>query len=159
MSAWSWVRGGIRSVVPILIYPFVLLGLFITCVSNPMNGQKIFNFISILLITGSLFQGGANNCNAALLHPDAPDGGAQLVRERSGQILNKHAPRCYAAGVEIIVSDPIQQFGVGLQDVASGELLSAAKFSFWHYILKQGTNLVGTAVLSHDETGGLKLAG
>jgi hypothetical protein len=125
-----------------------------------MNRQMLFSFTSILLIAGSLLQGGAGNCNAALSHPDDPDGGKKMVREQSGQILEQHPPRGYVRDQEMIVSDPHRQYVVSLQDLAAGQLLSAATFSSWHYTLTQGTNLVGMAALRHDEkTGELKLAG
>jgi len=125
-----------------------------------MNRQSFYSFISGSLIAGSLFQGGNRNCNAALLHPNGPDGGRKIAGEQSGRIIGQHPPRGYAHGHEIIVSDPNQQYVVRLEDLASGQLLSAAKFGSWHYILTQGTNLVGKAVLSQDEkTGELKLAG
>jgi hypothetical protein len=100
----------------------------------------------------------SGNSNAAIVYPKAPDGGRQLVYENAGQIL-RHDPRFFG-GLQIddlTIANPCRNYFVGATNLASGQLLSAAKTINWQYLLVHGTNAVGAACLIIDETNGKAL--
>jgi hypothetical protein len=98
-------------------------------------------------------------CDAAIIHPKAPDGGRQIVRENAGEILRTD-PR-FLGGFrieELTIGDPYRDYGVGLTNLASGRLLSAAASGgSWMYLLIHGTTAVGAAGLIADEKTGKAL--
>ena len=97
----------------------------------------------------------SGNCHAAIIHPKAPDGGRQMVFDYAGAILRSD-PR-FLGGFrleELTFADPCQNYYVGLTNLASGQLLSAAKPRGWRYLLMHGTNAAGAAgVIADDKTG------
>ena len=109
-----------------------------------------------LVLSGGLLAG---NCNAAIINPKAPDGGRQIVSENASNILRSdpHFLGGYRLE-ELTIADPYRDYGVGLKDLASGQLLSAAKSGGeWTYLFIHGTNAVGAAGLIADEKTGKTL--
>jgi len=101
----------------------------------------------------------SGKCHAAIVYPKAPDGGRQIVCENADQIL-RHDPR-FLGGFrieELTIAAPYRDYGVGLTDLASGHLLSAAKSGgSWMYLFIHGTNAVGAGGLIADEKTGRAL--
>jgi hypothetical protein len=99
-------------------------------------------------------------CHAAIVYPKAPDGGQQLVREYVGALLREHpdGPALSVRGLKIedlTIAMTHRWYGVGVKDLASGHLLSAATSgSSWRYVLLHGSNSVGVAQLLADEKTG-----
>ena len=100
----------------------------------------------------------SGHCQAAIVYPNAPDGGRQMVYENAAQILRTD-PR-FLGGFrleELTVTDPYRNYYVGLKDLASGHLLSAARLGDWTYLFIHGTNAVGMGGLIADEKTGKAL--
>jgi hypothetical protein len=98
------------------------------------------------------------NCHAAIVYPKAPEGGRQIVYEHVGEILRSD-PRFFG-GLrleDLTIAEPHRWYSVGLTDLASGRLLSAAESRSWRYMLIHGTNAVGLAQLFADEKTGKAL--
>jgi hypothetical protein len=118
------------------------------------------NFKSLLYL--ALVLGGGLNCPAAIIYPKAPDGREQIIRE-AFQGLSRSISR-YLGGYQIedlTIANPFRDYSVGLTNLASGQLLPAARASTWRYLLMHGTNAVAAAELMADPTNGaaLKFAG
>jgi hypothetical protein len=116
-----------------------------------------------LLLCLALVLSGGLYCRAAILYPKAPDGGQQLIRETFQQGLSRSISR-YLGGYqieELTIADPFRDYSVGLTNLASGQLLPAARPGTWRYLLLHGTNAVAAAELRADSTHGaaLKFAG
>lgn len=58
---------------------------------------------------------------------------------------------------ELTVANPYRAYSVGLTNLASGQLLSAAKPDKWCYLLMHGTNSVVAAELIGGDTNGMPL--
>ena len=101
----------------------------------------------------------SGHCFAAIIYPQAPDGGREIVYKYAGEIL-KSDPR-FLGGFrieELTMADPYRDYAVGLTNLASGQLLSAAKSGGgWTYLFMHGTNAVGAAGLIADEKTGKAL--
>jgi hypothetical protein len=98
------------------------------------------------------------HCDAAIVKPKAPDGGRQIVYENVRKFLRTD-PR-FLGGLHIedlTIADPYRDYVVGLNDLVSGHLLSAAKLGQWHYLLIHGTDAVGAVELNADEKQGKAL--
>jgi len=95
----------------------------------------------------------SGNCFAAIVYPKAPDGGRQIIYKYAGEIL-KSDPR-FLGGFrieELTIADPYPDYGVGLTNLASGQLLSAAKFGgSWTYLFMHGASSVGAGGLIADK--------
>ena len=92
-------------------------------------------------------------CHAAIVYPKAPDGGRQIVYKYAGEVL-KSDPRFLGSFriEELTIADPYRNYYVGLTNLASGQLLSAAKSGGgWTYLFMHGTNAVGAGGLIADE--------
>jgi hypothetical protein len=106
----------------------------------------------ILLCLALVLSGGLN-CPAAIIYPKAPDGGQQVIREafkRLSQSISR-----YLGGYQIedlTIAHPFRDYSVGLTNLASGQLLPAARAGTWRYLLLHGTNAVGAAELMADPT-------
>lgn len=92
------------------------------------------------------------NCDAAIVYPKAPDGGQQIVRRNLGTKLLK-----VSRIEDVTIADAHRVYYVGLTNLASGHLVSAAKIGPWRYLLLHGTNAVGAAELNADEETGRTL--
>ena len=111
-----------------------------------------------LLLCLALVFGSDLNCPAAILHPEAPDGGEQVIRE-SFKGLSRSISR-YLGGYQIedlTIARPFRDYAVGLTNLASGQLLPAARAGTWRYLLLHGTNAVGAAELMADPANGAAL--
>jgi hypothetical protein len=101
----------------------------------------------------------SGHCHAAIVYPKAPNGGQQIVFENASNILRSD-PR-FLGGFhieELTIADPYRDYSVGLTDLASGHLLSAAKSGgSWLYLFMHGTSAVGAAGLIADEKTGKAL--
>jgi hypothetical protein len=101
----------------------------------------------------------SGHCRAAITYPKAPDGGRQIVYKYAGELL-KSDPR-FLGGFrieELTIADPYPDYGVGLTNLASGQLLSAAKSGGgWTYLFMHGTSAVGAGGLIADEKTGKAL--
>jgi hypothetical protein len=112
-----------------------------------------------LVLSGAVF---GCNCPAAITYPKAPAGGEEVIREVF-KGLSRSISR-YLGGYqieELTVTAPFRDYSVGLTNLASGQLLPAARPGNWRYPLMHGTNAVGAAELRADQTNGtaLKFAG
>jgi len=94
-------------------------------------------------------------CRAAIVNPPAPEGGRRLVYENVRRELRAD-PRFLGGwrANELAIAEPHGAYFVGLTDLASGHLLSAAKLGNWRYLLLHGTNAVGAAELKTEENTG-----
>jgi hypothetical protein len=115
------------------------------------------------LLCLALVLSGGLNCPAAIIYPKAPDGGQQVIHETFRQGLSRSISR-YLGGYQIedlTIANPFRDYSVGLTNLASGQLLPAARAGNWRYLLMRGTNAVGAAELMTDPTNGaaLKFAG
>jgi len=115
-----------------------------------------------LFCLGLVLSGGLN-CLAAIVYPQAPDGGQQVVRDTFKQGLSRSISR-YLGGYQIkdlTIANPFRDYAIGLTDLAAGQLLTAARPGAWRYLLMHGTNAVGAAELLADSTNStaLKFAG
>lgn len=97
-------------------------------------------------------------CHAAIIHPQAPKGGRQLVdnflHQDSLEFLG------VSNSEELTILAPWQSYSVGLTNLAAGKLLSAAnpgKGGGWQYLLVRGTNAVGLLWLKADARTGKAL--
>ena len=92
------------------------------------------------------------NCHAAIVYPKAPEEGRQIVFENASNILRTD-PRCLGGFrlEELTIADPYRDYYVGLTNLASGHLLSAARIGGWTYLFIHGTNAVGAEGLIADE--------
>lgn len=101
----------------------------------------------------------SGNCHAAIVYPKAPDGGRQIVIENASEILRSDSRFLGGFRIdELTIADPYRDYGIGLNDLASGQLLSAAKSGgSWTYLFLHGTNAVGAAGLIADEKTGKAL--
>lgn len=114
--------------------------------------------IVFILSSGSL----GKNCNAAIVYPESPDGGRQIVYDSVKQL-----PRSMSRYLgdfqieELTIANPYRTYSVDLTNLASGQFLSVTKPDNWCYLLMHGTNAVAAAELTGDETNGkaLKFAG
>jgi hypothetical protein len=104
-----------------------------------MKSQLLFRLA--LILSGS--------CDAAIMYPKAPDGGQQVVQS------NLDAKLLKVTRVEDVTIAPAHRvYFVGLQDLAAGRMVSAAKTGPWGYLLLEGSNAVGAAELNADEKTG-----
>ncbi len=138
-------------------------------IHNPSNEQVIEFRVKITLAMNpkllpglALVLSGSLNCPAAILYPEAPDGGQQVIRE-AFQGLSRSISR-YLGGFQIedlTIAHPFRDYSVGLTNLASGQLLPPARAGTWRYLLLHGTSAVGAAELMADPTNGtaLKFAG
>lgn len=97
-------------------------------------------------------------CHAAIVYPKAPNGGQQIVCKFADFFAQKRLPPCNGLSVEdLTFAAPYQGYSVGLSNLASGKLLSAAEFPAgggWQYLIIHGTNAVALAYLEADEKTG-----
>ncbi len=110
-------------------------------------------------LSGAVF---GSNCSASIVFPNGPAGGEEVIRE-AFKGLSRSISR-YLGGYqieELTVTAPFRDYSVGLTNLASGQLLPAARPGNWRYPLIHGTNAVGAAELRADQTNGtvLKFAG
>jgi hypothetical protein len=97
------------------------------------------------LIIGEMFFGAGGRCEAAIVYPKAPAGGRKIVYEH----LRAHPVQLGELQIkDLTIAEPHRWYSVGLTDLASGHLVSAATSRSWRYILLQGTNAVGVAQVS-----------
>ena len=101
----------------------------------------------------------SGNCRAAIVYPKAPDGGREIVIKNVSKVLQSDPKSLGGFRIEeLTMADPYRNYYVGLDDLASGHLLSAAKSGgSWMYLLIHGTNAVGAAGLIADEKTGTAL--
>ena len=94
----------------------------------------------------------------ATVKPTAPDGGRQIVYQIVSRLLQADPHFLKSLRTQdLTIADPYQDYFVGLNDMASGHLLSAAKLGKWHYLLMHGTDAVGAVELNADEQHGKAL--
>jgi hypothetical protein len=91
-------------------------------------------------------------CNAAIVYPKAPEGGRQIVIENVGPLVRRHPNASLAIpGLrmeDVTIAEPHRWYGVGVDDLAAGRLLSSATSRSWRYILMRGTNAAGVAAVA-----------
>jgi hypothetical protein len=122
------------------------------------NSKVIIGFALACFSVWWIFQDMGSNCEAAIVYPKAPEGGRQIINENIGPTLRAHPRMLGGVRMEdLTIAEPHRSYVVGLTDLASGHLLSAAKSNAWRYILIHGTNAVGVAELHADEKTGTGL--
>jgi hypothetical protein len=106
-----------------------------------------------LIVCLTLVLGG--HCRAAIVYPKAPDGGRELVYKYASETLRSDP--LFLGGFrieELTIADPYRNYYVGLTDLASGQLLSAAKPGDWTYLLMHDTNAAGAELIAERKDGG-----
>jgi hypothetical protein len=94
-------------------------------------------------------------CDAAIVYPNAPEGGQEVVSENVGRVLRSDPHFLGGFHLEdLTIATPYQDYGVGLADLGAGKFLSVAKPGGWIYPLMHGTNAAGSAQLISDPKGG-----
>jgi hypothetical protein len=90
-----------------------------------------------------------------IINSIAPKGGQQIVYENVSDILRESPSFLEGLPIDkLTISDPHRGYVVGLDDLVSGKLLSAAKLKIWRYLLLNGTKAVGAVELNaSDEIG------
>jgi hypothetical protein len=110
--------------------------------------MKTFTSFVLLLAVVSLCA--AQEKSPGIVYPKAPDGGREIVIENTGRIL-RNDPRFFE---DLTIAEPHREYFVGLTNLASGHMLSAATSRSWRYLLMHGTNAVGAATLIADGKNG-----
>jgi hypothetical protein len=87
----------------------------------------------------------SGHCFAAIVYPQAPNGGRQMVVKYLDPQFLKFLK--VSRVEDLTIANHHRWYGVGLTNLASGHLLSAAGSSSWRYILIHGTNAVGVATV------------
>ncbi len=91
------------------------------------------------------------NCKATITYPKAPEGGGQIV---AGHLDPQFLKFLGVSRVsDLTIAEPYRGYFVGLTNLASGHLLSAAKPGGWIYLLLRGTNAAGAMELMPDKSG------
>jgi len=120
--------------------------------------KAVIGLVLVCLITGGIFRGVGGNCGAAIVYPKAPEGGRRIVYENASSTLRTDPPFLGGFRIEeLTIADPYQNYYVHLTNLASGQLLSAAKPGDWTYLFTHGTNAVGAATLIADKKTGKAL--
>jgi hypothetical protein len=123
-----------------------------------MKIQRMLTHLAFACLTmASIFwSGGAiGTCDAAIIQPQAPAGGRQIVYENVERILRGDSGFLGGSHVEdLTIAEPCREYFVAVTNLASGKLLSTAKAGGWRYPLLQGSNVVGVAILIDDEKTG-----
>ena len=115
--------------------------------------MKTFSSFVLLFAVVSLWA--AQEKSPGIVNPKAPDGGREIVIENTSRIL-RNDPRFFE-GLKIedlTIAEPHREYFVGLTNLASGHMLSAATSRSWRYLLMHGTNAVGAATLIADGKNG-----
>jgi hypothetical protein len=111
--------------------------------------MKTFSSFVLLLVGVSLCA--AQEKTPGIAYPKVPDGGRQMVIENVGRELRAHPDTLGGLRIEdLTVGEPHREYFVGLTNLASGHMLSAAASRSWRYLLMHGTNAVGAATLIAD---------
>jgi len=98
-------------------------------------------------------------CRAAIIYPEAPGGGRNIVVTNVGPILSHDTSFFNGLKIEdLTVAEPYREYYVtNLALLASGHMLSATASRSWRYVLMHGTNAVGAASLIYGGTNGSAL--
>lgn len=103
-----------------------------------------------LVLSGVVF---GSNSSAAIVFPKGPVGGEEVIRE-AFKGLSRSISR-YLGGYQIedlTIANPFRNYSVGLTNLASGQLLPAARAGNWRYPLMHGTNAVAAVELMANQT-------
>jgi hypothetical protein len=120
--------------------------------------KAVFGFALASLILGGNFPELGGNCDAAIVYPKAPEGGRPMVYEYARGTLQADPPFLGGFRIEeLTIAEPYRNYAIGLTNLVSGQLLSAAKPGGWTYLFIHGTNAVGAAALIADEKTGKAL--
>src|SRR5581483_4573389 len=95
---------------------------------------------------------------AALVMSPGPAAGIQVVTDHLSAI-QQHDFFKGVGAADLIVGDVHQVYSVALTNIAGGKLLSAATSGAWRYLVMNGTNAVGEAIVSSNDKGDLAFAG
>ncbi len=80
---------------------------------------------------------------AAIIFPKAPEEGRQIAYEKVSRVLEAFPHAFNGLKMdELTITDSHKMYAVGRQDIISGNLLSAVKFSGWDYLFMHGTNAI-----------------
>lgn len=115
---------------------------------NLVNNKAVIGLALASFTIGVISPGVGGVCGAAIVFPKAPEEGRAIVQEQVGQILQAHPRTLGEVRIEnLTIGEPHRWYSVGLTDLASGRLLSAATSRTWRYILMHGTDAVGVATV------------
>jgi hypothetical protein len=103
----------------------------------------------------------SSHCFAAIIYPQAPDGGRQMVYAFASNSL-QHVPSFLGRMRidDLTIADPFQSCTVDASNLIAGKLVAVAKpgsAGGWQYLLVHGTNGVGIAYLKADAKSGKAL--
>ena len=87
-----------------------------------------------------------SRCDAAIIHPKAPDEGRQVVYNNLDlRFLG------VAHVADLSIGEPYRCYYVGASNLASGQLLAGLKPGGWQYPLMLGSNVVGAVEVVADK--------
>jgi len=90
--------------------------------------------------------------------PPPPKKGLDIIRDALGSLVTQPESAAYAMAAEgtenIVTAAPHKIYFVGLEDIAAGRVLSAARFVGWRYIILSRDDPRAAAELSVDDSGG-----
>jgi hypothetical protein len=125
-----------------------------------MKNQKLANngtaieVASACLAIGMIFWGAASSCKAGITYPKAPEGGRDIVYANVDVLIKGQPGLLKGLRIdELTIAEPHRGYVVGLNDLASGHLLSAAKPWCWRYLLILGNTAVGDVLLNIGKDG------
>jgi hypothetical protein len=101
------------------------------------------------------------HCFAAIIHPQAPDGGRQMVYAFANNTLQQVPSFLGGMHIEdLTIADPFQFYTVDSSNLIAGKLMAVVKPGYaggWQYLLVHGSNGVGIAYLKADAKSGKAL--
>jgi hypothetical protein len=128
----------------------------ITRIQQPPASKAVLGTALACLAIWGIILDASGNCDAAVVYPKGPDAGRQLVGARVDSTTQ--ADPHFLGGVaaaELTIAEPCERYNVGLTDLASGHLLSAAIPGGWFYPLLHGTNVIGAAECKTNKKSGM----
>jgi len=94
--------------------------------------NAVLGFPLACLIFGGIFREVGGNCDAAIVYPKAPEGGRPMVYEFARSTLQADPPFLGGFRIEeLTIAEPYRNYAIGLTNLVSGQLLSAAKPGGW----------------------------
>jgi hypothetical protein len=128
----------------------------ITRIQQPLGSKAVIGTALACLAIWGIILDASGNCDAAVVYPKGPDAGRQLVGTRVVSTI--HADAHFLGGfsaAELSIAQPCESYYVGLTNLASGHLLSAAVPGGWLYPLLHGSDVVGAAECKIDKKNGM----
>ena len=85
----------------------------------------------------------SGHCYAAITYREAPEEGRRITYEKVSRVVQAFTNAFNGLTIaELKITNALRMYAVSQQDVISENLLSAAKFGGWDYLVMHGTNAV-----------------